>query len=714
MNAALVALTIGLVRRLPGWAGPHKWAATGVFLALMPAIVLIGVHLVAPVTRLTAAVAVSALLLVEVSIPRRDARAAPVVVWERSWPDGVGVAALGAVVGYWAGATLFGGTHYVWDDLTYHAASPAWWLQTASLDVAPFTYQAYFPFNAELLSLWLMLPFSHDAHVNVGVFLWMALAAASAISIAISLGQDRASAMCWTALFLAAPTVRELAYSFAPTDLAVGSFALAAIAFALIGQEAEGRERATAAVMSGLAIGGAVGTKVIIVSTAGLLLFWWAYVALGKRRDSRWWLPVALFFGCAVFAGGWWYLRNFALVGNPLFPAEIGPIGGPFDKVAQRDTSMIPFLKEGWADLMFWRELVWLRWDWPLALGMVSLFGTVTAVVCPIGPRPVALRFLGIVVLAILCAFPLTPFSGTANRPGFGLHDYQRYLAFPFGLGLVLAGSVAPPRSEWRPWLVVAPAALLVYVWWDVTIAEMGTMCIGASISLIAWFAATDLQGAAIFRRRELPWALGAAVLVLLALHTPLQRARATSNLLSFGAIRISGELGARAAWRVLERLPKGSNVGYYAFLPHNNRFFYPQFGRDLQLNPRVLAEDGSRLMPLHERWELQRGGWWRQFDDKTSQDGDTFVANLLISEVDFVMVTQCQGNFPWPRQRRWLMRSTAARLIHGDWCSEVWDVREDGQPVDLEDLDVVGKEATDRQDRKRPKRKKRRKKKAR
>ncbi len=693
MNLALAALTIGLVQRLPStWSGAHKLTAASVFLVFIPVIVLILVNLIAPVTALTAAIAVTLLLAAErwVARPARPTTETTEAV-VRDWPDGLGVASLGAVVGFWAGATLLGGTDYAWDDLTYHAASPGWWMQSASLDVAPFTYQAYYPLNAEVLSLWFMLPFAHDVHVNVGVFLWMALAASSALAIASSLGQNRAGAMCWAAVFLGAPPVRVLAHSFTPTDVAVGALAMAALAFALVGDETKGRERQAAAVMSGLAIGAALGTKVIVASTAGLLLIWWVVAAFKSERTRHWWRPVALFVVCAAFAGGWWYLRNLVLYANPLFPAEFGPLGGPFDNEAQRDTSMIPFLTEGWASLEFWTRLLWLRWDWPLLAGVVSLVGALVAVIRPPGPHKNRLRFAGLVMIAILLTFPIMPFSGTGNRPVSGLHSYLRYLCYPFGLGLVLAGSLLPRERDRAPLYVGVPVALLLYELSEVSLPEIGALMIGLSVSLTLWLVATDPQVASL-RRPVLPWAGAAVVVVLLALHTPLQRARADSNLLAFGATVQHPDLESREAWRILEQLPEGATLGGYSYLPNDSRFFYPQFGRSYRLRPVAVAEDGMLLPPLHERWETQPPGWWTQFRTKTELDGDTFVANLQMSKVDFVIVTMCEGGFVWPRQREWLMEATTVDLVHGDWCSEIWDIRQGAEPIVLQGLDLNGK----------------------
>ena len=50
-------------------------------------------------------------------------------------------------------------------------ASPAAWLQAASLAPPAFTYQAYYPFNAELVPFWFMLPLGADGMSNLAVLL---------------------------------------------------------------------------------------------------------------------------------------------------------------------------------------------------------------------------------------------------------------------------------------------------------------------------------------------------------------------------------------------------------------------------------------------------------------------------------------------------------------------------------------------------------------
>ena len=63
-----------------------------------------------------------------------------------------------ASVGVLAGHLIVKGTHFHWDDLSYRAAFTEHWLTEQGVNLVSHNCHAYFPFNAETLSLWFMLP----------------------------------------------------------------------------------------------------------------------------------------------------------------------------------------------------------------------------------------------------------------------------------------------------------------------------------------------------------------------------------------------------------------------------------------------------------------------------------------------------------------------------------------------------------------------------
>ena len=358
----------------------------------------------------------------------------------------IALALVGGLTVWWGVHTIAAGVGFVWDDLAYHAAIPAWWLREAALTVPPLTYQSYYPANAELFSVWFLLPFGRDAYANLTVFTWVALVLAACAVITRGLGHSAPVACAAMTCFLVSPEVRFFAGTFCANDLAVAGLGAATLALAWT----TGDERIVPrALLCGVAAGLALGTK---VSMAPLVLLVGIYWALHARRPGGSWRAVAAYAAGALLLGSFWYVRNAVLTGNPLFPADIGPFEGPFTAEAQRKTTLIPSIVEGATSVSFWMEFVRRRLDWPLPLGVVALAGYASGAWASVREPDARTRLYRFLLLAagltFLVLFPFQPFSGTNNRPTTELNHLIRYLAFPFGLGLMLLPSMVRGRPR--------------------------------------------------------------------------------------------------------------------------------------------------------------------------------------------------------------------------------------------------------------------------
>src|SRR5690606_28187921 len=77
-----------------------------------------------------------------------------------------------------------------------------------------------------------------------------------------------------------------------------------------------------AAAMAAIALGLAAGTKVTALALGGPLGLVLLVVVVLKNRDRRAWLGgAAMAVGIAALLGGYSYLRNTIMTGNPLYPA---------------------------------------------------------------------------------------------------------------------------------------------------------------------------------------------------------------------------------------------------------------------------------------------------------------------------------------------------------------------------------------------------------
>jgi len=687
-NALLLLLCVRLPRRLlPGASPWHRFLATVLCLPLLVILTIFATsaagHLAPVWVGALLAVSAAAELLLPAPTPLAASAGGPRMSRGETFLETAGASLLGGLAVLWIFDTGVAGTSFRFDDLTYHAASSAWWIQQATLSLPPFTYQGYYPHNAELLNLWFMLPLRGDAHANLAVLVWIALSASALLAIARTFAGARAIALFAAAGLLASPEIRFFAGSFSGGDLAAGGFGLAALAFAHVAPGDDARTRFGRALFCGLAAGAAAGTKASMLAPVALLAVWWCWRAGAgessagiRRRDL---LVFAL--GLLV-AGGFWYARNWILAGNPFFPAEIGPFDGPFDRASQWRTSLASHLVPYWREPALWPVFLRRQLAWPLPLGLTSALGytfAVGAVVLwrsriPAGLRPYALLLAAAGLLAI-AFFPFQPFSGTINRPTAPVNVRLRYLSFAFALGLTLYGAVGPRRPGWAALAALLPAYGIFAALRNLDGREGVLVAAGAAATALAFIAWR--QWPALFMGRPLRaaayGALGLAV-VGLALWSPAKARWTEENLYSF---RMRRSHQTTPAWGALERLPPGSRVAGISFIPASHAFYYPLFGRSFQLRVVPIDHAGRRRRLLHAPADSRRDWWW-EFEAHR-RTPTNLLANLRASGVDYLFVSRWPRESQlagWPPGRDALAKHAPERRIFGDGHTEIWDVR--------------------------------------
>ncbi len=520
------------------------------------------------------------------------------------WPATATVV-LVSIVSAWA--VVGSGTLFGWDTLSYHAVAPAWWIQQGNLSLPPFNYQSYFPMNAEVQALWFMLPHGIDAYANLASLIWIAILVAVWVVHAHRLGQARWLAALALAGFLFSPGVAERLPYFTSADLSMAS--LLAAMLTLTWNPGGVSRPGARALLAGLAGGLAMGMKVAAAPHLALAGLCWA-----KKRSGEWPLiPMAAFVGGVALTGGYWYLRNLALTGNPFYPAELGPFAGPFDAQSQYGTSLLAFIRAGGGEAQTWRILHEEFLNWPTVLGWLAVLGLAVGGICARRTKDAAARghlwLLAGSALVFILLFPMQPFSASSNRPDAPATFNARYLTYPFLLGLLLLPTLWRAKPKQQTGVRPVPGIL-------------------RGPSFVACL----------------------VLLMVLSLSKSHRAAQTTEHL--YNTFPMLGP-----GWRALEQMPLGARVAVQSYDPPSHSLIYPLFGRELQFTPVVVNRSGTSRVKLHERPRSASDSWWGEFNQQVKGSSRARLGNLRDAGVEYLLLQN------WPRGKNIRSGSEAVLL---------------------------------------------------
>jgi hypothetical protein len=515
---ALLAAALGLAahllrkRLLPGWEGGAALlvevvAAVGVVTLAAEVLGTFGLMYAGFVLLLCALVAAALWLW----LPERaeGGSGAPSLPREDPWQ----LAAMGVVIAIVVFAWGVTAKHaldrgiFNFDSLWYHmpfSADMAQHHSTTGMDHVETVFTNWFyPQNSELLHA---LGIVFTGRDTLSIFLnfgWLAVGFLAAWVVGRPYNKG-ALAVVASGILFACHTLVVREPGAAKNDLMAAALLLAGIAIlvqAFVSCRAErDKERTHLPVgwplaFAGLAVGLAAGTKVTVLAMAGALSVAVLLLAPRGRRVAAalWWFVPAL------LGGGYWYLRNLVVAGNPVPEIKsLGPISLPHPERLQEGRPDFDIVHYA-TDTGIWRHYFFPGLHdafgalWPLvlvgalaatllaifagrdrlvrAIGGVALFGLVAYLFTPLGAaglegEPVGfainVRFVIPALLVALVLLPLPRFLDRAprgrilmavlllvflvtDRPDDALHDPARV----FALLLVVL-------------LVAIPAAILV------------------------------------------------------------------------------------------------------------------------------------------------------------------------------------------------------------------------------------------------------------
>jgi hypothetical protein len=389
-----------------------------------------------------------------------------------------------------------------------------------------------YPQNAELLHTTGILLTHRDTlslFINFG---WLAFTFLAAWCIGRPYGRGPL-AVAAAAIVLECNTLIVRMPGTAKDDVMAVGLMLAAIAILLNAraQEGGGERQDTMPLgwplaAAGLAAGLAVGTKPTVLGMIAAL----SVVAIVLAPLGRRWAAAGWWFLPAIAGGGFWYLRNLVVAGNPLPQIQsLGPISLPHPEQVQHvwpDLSILHYA----TDTAVWREYFGPGLElafgslWPLVIcgavagGAVSLFNG----------RDRALRWLGGAALFGTFAYLATPLSapGPEGAPiQFWIN--VRYALPPLLGGLVLLSLARGLESSLRQWVAIASLVLVLLITnnpdalLDDSERLFGLLIALAAIAIPALIVLAWKWGAS---NREVAAGLALLCLFLVGVGYPLQR----------------------------------------------------------------------------------------------------------------------------------------------------------------------------------------------
>jgi hypothetical protein len=470
-------------------------------------------------------------------IPGYDGESVPAAAKLGPWGALVAVGSAIAVFVQWVVQTIPAVQHGIFDfdTLDYHLPMALHWVQSGVIgpvhQTVPGLPVGYYPANAEIFHAVGMVAWQSDVLSLVLNVFWLLLALLAAWVI----GQRWDAvpiAMAGTALVLVVPVMARNQPGSALTDIPSMALLLAAVALL----DLRGRHRYAAFAVAGLAAGLAVGTKLTVLPMLALFALG---IPLLDRRDR--WRPLGAWMAAMVAGGGFWYIRNVVVVGNPM-PASkfpLGYLGLPTPAFSQFDDapqSVLHYATNGPVLRQFAHDLSHALGRFWLPIIVIGIAGMIAAV----WPgRDRVLRLWGATSVLGLLIYAATPTTagGPEGQPllfevdvryalpmlsvgftllGACLAGHRRLsVATEAVLGAMLAGTVAfrwhiPGAATQRRALTVAVAvaitAVAAAVWWWRN---------GGSARVHAH--GTAGRRSAIRRTRRAGLVVGAAAVVLLA-----------------------------------------------------------------------------------------------------------------------------------------------------------------------------------------------------
>ena len=380
-----------------------------------------------------------------------------------------------------------------WDSLTYHLFRPARWLQSGAIEVidwpSPFHLVGFYPAGTSALYAYLMGIGDSDLLVSVASWVLVGVGAVALVGVARRLGGSEAASLSAGLLYAGLPIVLNLSASpWAEPLLNASVFAAILLTLRWMASPAEGSIYSAALV--GAALGLACGSKYNALPLAAWVLLWVFFDRMRGEGARPTVLLTGLLLLVALSVGGFWYLENFILKGNPFYPVEFGPFPGIGLPPEFWGPSLWQYLPRVW-EAPGWTE-AWLgdpsqKWtvgyaSWPLwSLAGLGILGLgIRSAGRSSEPRGLAAFVLGAVLVTGL-TYLFLPTFGDAYIVTTSLRFAVPALALAVTGGLVMLSRLGLP--DWGFAALVLAVQGLVFSHLDLALPGFGAE---ASIGFVA------------------------------------------------------------------------------------------------------------------------------------------------------------------------------------------------------------------------------------
>jgi hypothetical protein len=213
---------------------------------------------------------------------------------------------------------LFNST-FGWDNLNYHFTFPVEWLKNGNLECPISIFGdpsvSYYPVNGSLFYFWFIFPLKSVFLANLGQFPFFICAFLATYSLARKLDVSPRYAFLAACLFSLIPNYfKQLKIAY--IDIMDAALFIFTLNFLF---EAQKKLSIRALFLAALSCGLLLGTKTTAMPLVLLLLIGILLVIFFSFKDK---IVSALLIsiGTVLFFGGYAYLRNLFVTGNPLFP----------------------------------------------------------------------------------------------------------------------------------------------------------------------------------------------------------------------------------------------------------------------------------------------------------------------------------------------------------------------------------------------------------